>query len=306
MRRQLSRLESEYVLSNVAASKPPLEISVMPSPKNGASGAPVSAAVCRPQFYSFDLQSRRFFFDEAFISESKLPRGVQCLFCFFYKTRRVCFSAAISSIESRSFCRAEALFYADEESPFLPSASGKVLLSGDALSGALSVRVRKDFPLDTTDRNERMMSFSKFANSESGAALFAAEALENFAPGGTSGVLFYLDHKGALACFPIAAAASLFPHDEREGAMQEPANRPANYAALAEKIRTLKGAAQRGSFCMELGLRKIEAECGVFFSVSRGSLLFCSLAFAELAPENVRFLYEMSRGEKYTGSDLPE
>ena len=283
MKRQLSRLEAEYILSAVASAKPPLEISLLPNqlkPEGSAFGKAVPFAVCRPQFYACKPTAMTFFFDNAFLKESGMPQNVPCRFSFFYKARRICFLAAISSIEGKSFCRADALFYGEEESPFLPSASGKIFFNGNAPPSALSLRVHKDFPLDTADRNGRAASFFKFAKSSSGQAAFRElEAVNADALGSASGILFFLDHESALACLSLDGAGNI---------------------ELAKKLKSLKKSPQDVTFLLEFSLRKIEAECKAVFSLFRGSLLLCSLAFAELAPENVRFLYEMSHGEKYS------
>ena len=303
MGRQLSRLECEYVLSELAASKPPLEVSLL----QGQPSAATASAFCSPRLYSFNPNSMSFFFDEAFIRKANLPRRVPCLFCFFYKTRRVCFTAAITSVNGKSFCRADALFYADDDSSFLTFPRGKLLFTSDALLGVLSLLVHRSFPLSTANKNERKLRFLGFADSEAGKEVFGEiEASNSLVRAGKSGILFYIDCAEALACFPVEAAAPLFQRNlpaflraGKASAEREPLDR----AALISKIAGLEGAPQKANISLKFGVRSIEADGKASFSIYSDNLLLCAVSPLRLEMENVRFIYEMSRGEKYTGGD---
>ena len=274
MGRQLSRLECEYVLSEIAELKPPLEVSLLQS----APTALNSAAVCSPRYYTYNPKSMSFFFDEVFVKKANLPHGVPCRFCFFYKTRRLCFMASFSFVNGKSFCRAESLFYADEDTSFLPSARGSLSLSGDSSKKALALRIHKNFSLNTANKEERKLSFFRFAESPLGEAAFRElEACGSPSPLEKSGILFYLDCNEALAAFPLAAVASLLPR----GALES---------------------RQKANVSLTFGLRTINAEGEALASAYSSNLLLCTISLFSLEMENVRFIYEMSHGKKYTGA----
>ena len=303
MGRQLSRLESEFVLSDALESKPPLEVSLLQS----APTALNAAAICSPQFYNYNPNSMSFFFDEAFIKKANLPRRVPCLFCFFYKTRRVCFTAAITSVNGKSFCRAESLFYADDDSSFLPSPRGNLLFASDALLGVLSLLVHRNFPLNTANKDERKLSFFSFAGSSLGEAAFRElEAAGSPDSAAQSGILFYLDCNEALASLSIAAATALlqrsmhpFWRAGKEGSKSE----PLDHAALIKKFAELNAAPQQATISLKFDMRSIKAECKALLSAFSDNLLLCTISLLGLEMENARFIYEMSHGEKYTGGE---
>ena len=304
MGRQLSRLESEFVLSSLEELRSPLEVSLL----QGSLSAAIAPAFCGPRFYSCNPNSMSFFFDEAFIKKANLPRDVPCRFCFFYKARRVCFTAAITSVNGKSFCHADALFYADSDSSFLLFPRGKLLFANDALLGVLSLRVHRHFPLDTANKDERAARFLRFAKSASGEAAFnEIEAGNSLDRSGKSGILFYLDRGEALACFPLAAAAPLLQRSlpaflrAGKGSCQQ---EPLSCAEIAAKIAELKGAPQEAHVSLKFDIRSIEAECKAFLSAYSDNLLFCDISLLGVEPENIRYIYEMSHGEKYTGDDL--
>ncbi len=265
------------------------------------------SAVCQPERYSCDPQTRLFFFDASFLKENKIPQGAPCSFFFFYNTKSLCFSGKIYFQESgkgrRLCCHAARLFYVDGESFFSNSVRGNILLNGVALAGSLSVRMHKSFQLDTADIRGRTAQFLQFATSNEG----FSDSLEDYAVSGGNGILFYLDHRTALTCFPASSASLFFSLGKREyqrknskiiRLQEEPTLTP------IERIIALKESAQQGRFRVDFGPRKIRAECSAVLRIFRSALIFCNIAFTSLEPENIRFLYEMSKKEKYLGGEF--
>ena len=96
---------------------------------------------------------------------------------------------------------------------------------------------------------------------------------------------------------------SRHPFWQAEG--EDAASEHLDSAALISKIAALKDAPQQAHISLKFGARTIEAEGKALLSVYSENLLLCSASFLGLVPEDIRFIYEMSHEEKYTGDDIP-
>lgn len=263
MRKQLSRLEREYVLSCFSDSPVPLEI------KNRASSVNV---VCPPSFYKYDRVGQRISFKDEFLSGNKIPDEVSCEFQFSYRERKIAFSAEISGgAGGTKFCPVGSLFYVEEGA----GAGNRVfsveaeIRTGSAVFSAVS---SPEFPLNTDKLDVRIAAFMK-----------TFPRRKHFS--GDYGLLLYIDHRCAVFTMPLKAPREISPFPVLEN-----------------------GREYNADFSVRFEKRKIILS-GVLSSVSVGGassadIRICRMNFIRIVPEDERFLFELSRGKKYTGPSL--
>lgn len=295
MGRRLSRLEREYVLAS-AGPAPVLEVfrcpeSFRPEAAAGPDLRHFPAVLC-PASSVRDGLSGRIFLPQDFLAAHGFTAGCKCCFCFRFRSRRVFFLSRLEPADGGASALAGDLFYAadvpgtvrpsrradDAEAgaESVPEAAGSLVFSGRTLYLAAD----SAFPLRTADRKKRLRAF-----------LYAVpENLPDREPGARfreTGALFYLDHKTALAAFSSGYLRAAFPEEDFPQMLT-------------------------GSLHLAFAARRLVLPCSIRFSFGKAGedsvrprlkipagLALCRLDFTAPVPEDVRFLYELSRGRKY-------
>ena len=265
MKKQLSRLEREYVLSRFSDFPVPVEIrKSCVKFREGESGV-----ICHPDSYKYDRNRQRIVFSGDFISSRKIPENISFEFLFSHKEKRILFSSKISGEgNSPKFCPVGDLFYAEESAGKRGHpVEAKIRIGKETLTALSS----PEFPLSTDKAGDRVSGFVKNIGRKKNLS-------------GNSGLRLYMDHKGAVFAILEMSFSSWL------------------YGIPVKIIKS--GEEYDVDFSVRFENRKISVP-GILSSITvPGQVRICKVKFVQLVPEDERFLYEMSRGEKYPGPGL--